>query len=98
MLHNLVITKPGTADQVGLLAANMGLNGERLNYIPKSSDILLPDGSGMVIASRILNGKKISKIAGAEVVGFAFLVNLTFLKEEQNLNSVSNNIISIVNY
>jgi azurin len=40
MLHNLVITKPGTADQVGLLAANMGLNGERLNYIPKSSDIL----------------------------------------------------------
>ena len=40
MLHNLVITKPGTADQVGLLAANMGLNGERLNYIPKSNDIL----------------------------------------------------------
>jgi len=40
MLHNLVITKPGTADQVGLLAANMGLNGERLNYIPESSDIL----------------------------------------------------------
>ena len=40
MLHNLVITRPGTADQVGLLAANMGLNGERLNYIPKSSNIL----------------------------------------------------------
>lgn len=33
----------------------------------KSSDILLPDGSGMVIASRILNGKKISKIAGADL-------------------------------
>lgn len=33
----------------------------------KSSDILLPDGSGMVMASRILNGKKISKIAGADL-------------------------------
>ena len=40
MLHNLVITKPGTADIVGLLATKMGLNGERLNYIPKSSDVL----------------------------------------------------------
>jgi azurin len=40
MLHNLVITKPGTADNVGMLATNMGLNGERLNYIPKTSDIL----------------------------------------------------------
>ena len=33
----------------------------------KSIDILLPDGSGMVMASRILNGKKISKIAGADL-------------------------------
>ncbi len=40
MLHNLVITKPGTADNVGMLATNMGLNGERLNYIPKTSDVL----------------------------------------------------------
>jgi len=40
MLHNLVITKPGTADNVGMLATKMGLNGERLNYIPKTSDIL----------------------------------------------------------
>ena len=40
MLHNLVITKPETADNVGLLATKMGLDGERLNYIPKSSDVL----------------------------------------------------------
>jgi azurin len=40
MLHNLVITKPGTADNVGMLATKMGLSGERLNYIPKTSDIL----------------------------------------------------------
>jgi azurin len=40
MLHNFVITKPGTADNVGMLATKMGLNGERLNYIPKTSDVL----------------------------------------------------------
>lgn len=33
----------------------------------KSSDILLPDGIGMVFASKILNGEKISKIAGADI-------------------------------
>ena len=33
----------------------------------KSSDILLPDGIGMVLASIILNGEKISKIAGADI-------------------------------
>ena len=33
----------------------------------KSSDILLPDGIGMVMASIILNGEKISKIAGADI-------------------------------
>ena len=33
----------------------------------KSSDILLPDGTGMVMSSIILNGKKILKIAGADI-------------------------------
>ena len=32
-----------------------------------SSDILLPDGSGIVLASKILTGKKIAKIAGADI-------------------------------
>jgi azurin len=40
MLHNLVITKPGTADAVGLLATKMGLDGERLNYVPKTGNVL----------------------------------------------------------
>jgi N-acetylglucosaminyldiphosphoundecaprenol N-acetyl-beta-D-mannosaminyltransferase len=30
----------------------------------KSSDILLPDGSGILLASRIINNKKIDKITG----------------------------------
>lgn len=40
MPHNLVIVKPGTADAVGAAAANLGLKGQELWYIPKSADIL----------------------------------------------------------
>lgn len=32
-----------------------------------NSDILLPDGSGIVLAARFLRGKKIKKIAGADI-------------------------------
>ncbi|MWW25904.1 WecB/TagA/CpsF family glycosyltransferase [Algibacter lectus] len=32
-----------------------------------SSDVLLPDGSGIVLASKILSGKTINKIAGADI-------------------------------
>lgn len=31
------------------------------------SDILLPDGSGIVLANKVLNGRKIKKIAGADI-------------------------------
>jgi len=40
MLHNMVITKPGAANKVGELAVKMGLKGERLSFIPNSSDVL----------------------------------------------------------
>jgi azurin len=40
MLHNLVITKPASADKVGQLAVQMGLNGEKMSFIPASPDIL----------------------------------------------------------
>lgn len=36
----------------------------------KSSDILLPDGIGIVLAIRFLKGKRISKIAGADLHEF----------------------------
>jgi N-acetylglucosaminyldiphosphoundecaprenol N-acetyl-beta-D-mannosaminyltransferase len=36
----------------------------------KSSDILLPDGIGIVIATRFLKGKRIRKIAGADLHQF----------------------------
>ena len=38
-----------------------------------SSDILLPDGVGIVLAERFLNGKKIKKIAGYDL--FLFMMN-----------------------
>ena len=34
MLHNVVITAPGAADEVGSAALKMGLKGERLSYVP----------------------------------------------------------------
>ena len=37
------------------------------NEALKSSDILLPDGTGIVLASKIINNKKINKIAGADI-------------------------------
>ncbi|WP_407429005.1 WecB/TagA/CpsF family glycosyltransferase [Arcticibacter sp.] len=43
-----------------------------------SSDVLLPDGVGMTIASRLLNGIKVKKIAGAELHEFL----LTKLQKE----------------
>ena len=33
----------------------------------QQSDFLLPDGSGIVLAAKVLNGKKIKKIAGADI-------------------------------
>lgn len=43
-----------------------------------SSDVLLPDGVGMTLASRFLNGIKVNKIAGAELHEFL----LTKLQKE----------------
>ena len=40
MLHNLVITKPGTANAVGEAGLNLGLKGTEMNYVPKSDAVL----------------------------------------------------------
>ncbi|MBX2923474.1 MAG: hypothetical protein KF746_14830 [Chitinophagaceae bacterium] len=40
MLHNVVITAPGAADEVGSAALKMGLSGERMNYVPSSPKVL----------------------------------------------------------
>ena len=40
MLHNVVITVPGAADDVGKRALNMGLNGERMSFVPVMPKVL----------------------------------------------------------
>ena len=40
MQHNFVVTDQGSANDVGLLAIRLGINGERLNFIPSTSKVL----------------------------------------------------------
>jgi azurin len=40
MQHNLVIVKPGTVSKVGEAANKLGINGNKLNYVPISDDVL----------------------------------------------------------
>jgi azurin len=40
MLHNLVIVKPGTGTKVGEEALKLGLDGQKLHYVPRSGDVL----------------------------------------------------------
>jgi len=40
MLHNLVVVKPGTAIKVGEQAMRMGLEGAKLEYVPRTDDVL----------------------------------------------------------
>jgi len=40
MLHNLVVVKPGTGAKVGEAALRLGLDGQKLDYVPKSDDVL----------------------------------------------------------
>ncbi|MDB9775995.1 adenine phosphoribosyltransferase [Vicingaceae bacterium] len=54
-------------------------------------DLLATGGTAMAAAELV-------KSQGANVVGFSFLVNLTFLKGDQRLLPYSHQIISLVNY
>ena len=47
----------------------------------QSSDILLPDGTGIVLASKIVNNKKINKIAGADI--HQYLLQQANLKKQK---------------
>ena len=40
MLHNLVVVEPNTADQVGELAMNLGLDGSQQGYVPEAEEVL----------------------------------------------------------
>ena len=51
------------------------------NEALQSSDILLPDGTGIVLASKIVNNKKIKKIAGADI--HQYLLHQANLKSQK---------------
>ena len=40
MLHNLVVTSPGQADDIALQAMQLGLSGHAMAYVPKDDDVL----------------------------------------------------------
>jgi len=40
MLHNLVVVRPGTATKVGEQAMRLGLEGAKLDYVPRTDDVL----------------------------------------------------------
>lgn len=40
MLHNIVFTQPGAADNVGAAALKLGIDGEQMNYVPNSSQVI----------------------------------------------------------
>ncbi len=40
MPHNFILVNPGKADEIGEAALALGLDGEKLNYIPTSNEIL----------------------------------------------------------
>lgn len=40
MLHNMLIVNPGTADKIGQMAIDLGLDGLNKGFIPESDDIL----------------------------------------------------------
>jgi|694.fasta_scaffold70183_2 azurin len=44
MTHNVVIVAPGTADEVGKLALDLGLKGPDMNYVPVSAKVLFHTG------------------------------------------------------
>ncbi len=44
MTHNVVITAPGAADEVGSLALKTGLKGSEMNYVPSSNKVLFHTG------------------------------------------------------
>jgi azurin len=41
MLHNVVIVRPGTADPVGEAAMRLGLDGDALEYVPPTDQVLV---------------------------------------------------------
>lgn len=69
-LENISITKKTIVNTINQYSYCMAEEDERFKRALLESDVLLPDGIGIVFASRFLRGNRIKKIAGADVHRF----------------------------
>lgn len=69
-LANMSISKNTTVNTINQYSYCMAEEDESFKRALLESDVLLPDGVGIVFASRFLDGNQIKKIAGADVHRF----------------------------
>lgn len=66
-LHTMEMKKQTVINTINQYSYMMTLKDAQFKEALEQSDVLLPDGVGIVLASSLLNGRKIKKIAGADL-------------------------------
>ena len=75
-LNNIVLSKKTVINTINPHSYCMLKNDKLFHKSLIESDVLLPDGIGIVLASRLLYGKSISKIAGYDIFTFLTIFNI----------------------
>jgi N-acetylglucosaminyldiphosphoundecaprenol N-acetyl-beta-D-mannosaminyltransferase len=79
LLNDLPLSKKTVINTINQYSFCIAEEDEAFKNALKESEILLPDGEGIVLAERILTGKKIRKISGTDL-HFHFLSSLNSKK------------------
>tara|TARA_B100000768_G_scaffold154043_1_gene150548 strand:- start:551 stop:1285 length:735 start_codon:yes stop_codon:yes gene_type:complete len=80
-LHDLNIVDNYIINTINPHSYCLSRHDKLFNEALQSSDILLPDGTGIVLASRLLNNQSITKIAGADI--HQYLLRQAHLKSQK---------------